>query len=1016
MAGPASERDQTAASLRKDWWPCLWIGLLATAVALACWSLRGRVSLFDRIDRLTIDAQTQWRGPLTPGASPGIVVLAIDDASLQHRGGVAPDRRTLAQVVRMLSAAGARLVAMDLLLVEPNQADPGADVELAQAIKAAGNVMLPFALPDAAVGAGQKGEVDLAVLDSAFQRYGPESAASAVPLLPAAMLAPAPALARASLALGHVTVQRSTEGAVRYDLPALPYDGEVYPSMALRAAALSVGADWRQADVHFGDGIRLVGLPEVPLDVLSRQWLNYYGPARTFTTLSLGDLLEGRIAAERLRGRIVLIGATALGSGDQFPSPFDASLPGVERVATSIDNMLTQRVLRHPAWAAPLEVLAMLGLPLLAALAVARWPVARALLALGLLGGGLVAAAQALFVERQVFLSLVYPALALGLGGGGAWIRRNLLDRRQKAAALLALRQSEERYALALRGANDGMWDWDIEQGTVYFSARWLQLMSLSADQARSMMAWTRPLDAAARQGFEAALNEHLDGRSPQFEHVLNFQQGGLDRALLARGMALRDESGRATRMAGSLTDISESQRLQRQLTYDALHDRLTGLPNRAAFIERLRQAFQGFGAENWVGVGVVLVDINEFRTLNELEGSQACDELLRTLGRRLASREGLSATVARVDADCFAMLFQGELRPPYGEDPQRWASWAQSRFDEPFELGAKSLVVSGSVGWAHSRQGPISADDLLVAAELALAQAKLEGRGKLHTYDVSEQLVENSKRSLRDDIDLALERGEFRMFYQPLVNLADRRLVGFEALIRWIHPRRGFVMPGDFIPFAEESGQIVPMGRWTLFESARQLVAWDKLGFKGEIAVNLSSRQFTEGELMADAQAVREILGPLSPRRLKLEVTESMAMANPQLTSMALQELSSQGFKISIDDFGTGYSSLAYLHRFPFDTLKVDRSFVIRLDVGREAVEIVRTIVRLALALEKQVLAEGVEEEAQARLLQELGVHVGQGWLFAKALNAGDAENYIRKDLESRAAWAAAGNAVGVA
>ncbi|MBV8123683.1 MAG: EAL domain-containing protein [Burkholderiaceae bacterium] len=1001
MAGPALDDNKTTLGLRKDWWHYVWIGLLAAAVAVACWSLRGRVSLFDRMDRLTLDAQMLWRGPLAPATSPGIVVLAIDDASLRQQGGAAPDRRTLARTVRLLDAAGARLVAMDLLLIEPTRADPGADAELAQAMHQAGNVLLPFALPDVATTEARR-EADAAVLDSAFLSYASEAPAARVPLRPAGILAPTPALARSSLALGHVTVQRSAEGAVRYDLPAVPFDGEVYPSLALRAAALAVAANWGQTELRFGEGIRMAGLPTVPLDVLSRQWLNYYGPSGTFTTLPLVDLLEGRIAPQRLRGRIVLIGATALGAGDQFPSPFDASLPGVERMATSIDNMLTHRELRRPSWAAGAELLAMLCLPLLAALAIARWPVPRVLWAGGLLGLVLAAALQALFVERQEFLSLVFPALALGLGGGGALVRRNSVDRARRQAALLALRQSEERYALALRGANDGMWDWDIDGRHVYFSARWLQLMSLPAEQARDMAAWQLPLDATARQAFEAALNEHLEGRSPQFEFVLNFQQGGQDRWLLARGMALRDEAGCATRMAGSLTDISESQRLQRQLTYDALHDRLTGLPNRAAFLERLRQAYQGAGAGAAVSVGVVLVDINEFRTLNETEGSQACDELLRTLGRRLSNREGMSATVARVDADCFALLFQGELPSPGGEDPQRWAAWAMGRFEEPFPLGTKSLAVTGCVGWAHSRQGPNSADDLLVAAEMALAQAKLQGRGQLHRYDVSEQLVENSKRSLREDIDLGLERGEFRMYYQPLVNLADRKLIGFEALIRWIHPRRGFVMPGDFIPFAEESGQIVAMGRWTLFEAARQLVAWDQLGFRGEIAVNLSSRQFTEGNLMADAQAVRDILGALSPRRLKLEVTESMAMANPQLTSLALQELSAQGFKISIDDFGTGYSSLAYLHRFPFDTLKVDRSFVIRLDVGKEAVEIVRTIVRLALALDKQVLAEGVEEEAQARLLQELGVHVGQGWLFAKALPAGDAENYILKSLDA--------------
>ncbi|MFH7044873.1 putative bifunctional diguanylate cyclase/phosphodiesterase [Paucibacter sp. JuS9] len=238
---------------------------------------------------------------------------------------------------------------------------------------------------------------------------------------------------------------------------------------------------------------------------------------------------------------------------------------------------------------------------------------------------------------------------------------------------------------------------------------------------------------------------------------------------------------------------------------------------------------------------------------------------------------------------------------------------------------------------------------------------------------------------------------GQFKLFYQPFIRLSDRQLLGFEALIRWHHPQRGLVMPGDFIPVAEASGQIADIGRWTLMEAAAQLRRWQALGFTGEIAVNVSGVQLErDQELLSDAHAVLKALGDVPPKQLKLEVTESMAMANPQRSAEVLRELASLGFKLSIDDFGTGYSSLAYLHRFPFDTLKIDRSFVMRLEAGREAVEIVRTIVGLANALGKQTLAEGVEDEAQAAQLTALGVQVGQGWLFAKALPESEAERWI--------------------
>ena len=283
-------------------------------------------------------------------------------------------------------------------------------------------------------------------------------------------------------------------------------------------------------------------------------------------------------------------------------------------------------------------------------------------------------------------------------------------------------------------------------------------------------------------------------------------------------------------------------------------------------------------------------------------------------------------------------------------------------------------------------------------AAESALASAKAAGAGHARLFDPARQLVEQSRRWVKENIARGLEAGEFQLHYQPFVRLSDRSLLGFEALIRWKHPTRGLVMPGDFIPVAEESGQIVEIGRWTLIEAALQLRRWREIGFRGEIAVNVSGVQLArDDELLDDARETLKALGDVPASQLKLEVTERMAMANPQRSADVLQALARMGFKLSIDDFGTGYSSLAHLHRFPFDTLKIDRSFVMRLGAGRESGEIVRTIVGLADALGKQTLAEGVEEEAQAVLLEELGVQVAQGWLFAKALPPEDAKRLIQ-------------------
>jgi len=968
------------------------IWLLASAGAVWLWSLRAEVSMLERLDQWSLDAQTLWRGPLAPDAALPIVLVSVDDASLRRLGGAVPGRAELARAIERLHAGGARVIALDLLLLEATQGERAADdARLAAAMRAAGRVLIPFALPDQP---GPVGAPSPRLLAQAFMHTSDATAEQRLArhgYRPAQLLAPLPVLAEAAAALGHVSAPRSSDGSLRWDFPALSLGGEVYPSLALRLAVQARGLDWREAGVHFGTAVE-AGPLRVPLDELSRLWVNYYGPAGQFERVSFIELLDGRVAPARLAGRIAILGVSALGAGDHFPSPFDAGLPGVERLATVVDNMLSGRALQRPRWAGATELAAMLCLPGLAVGLLAWWPPRRALPSLLLLALALLALAQWQFAQQQRIFSLAFPALALLAACLGAIALRAGVELGRKRAALLALQASEERYALAAQGANDGLWDWDLRSQRVHYSARWLALMGLDEAQAgHGMDAWTLPLDAAGRREFEAELQAHLQGRSLQFHHVLHFSQGGLERWLLARGVATRD-GGQVLRMAGSLTDISEARRLQQQISFDALHDRLTGLANRALFREQLQQLLA-----QQPGTGLLLLGLDEFRAFNEEHGTLAGDAVLRELAERLKALLGAhNGLLARLGGDEFGLALA------CGPN-ERLPAQVLAALEAPMQIGeGQVLRVSACLGWAHVQQGPQGPDELLAAAEGALARAKAAGAGRSHRFDPAEQLVEQSRRWMREQIDLALAAGDqFQLHYQPFVRLSDRALLGFEALIRWRHPSKGLVMPGDFIPVAEESGQIAAIGRWTLQEAAGQLRRWHALGFRGEIAVNLSGVQLTRDlELMADARATLAALGEVPVHQLKLEVTESMAMANPQRSAELLQELARLGFKLSIDDFGTGYSSLAYLHRFPFDTLKVDRSFVIRLAAGREAQEIVRTIVGLALALGKQTLAEGVEDEAQAALLQQLGVQVGQGWLFAKALPAAEAEEWVSRSL----------------
>jgi diguanylate cyclase (GGDEF)-like protein/PAS domain S-box-containing protein len=964
------------------------IALAAMALAAAVWALRADVSAFERLDQATLDLQTLWRGRLSPGRELPLLLVQVDDRSLEALGGRVPDRAEIARAVQALQQGGVRAVALDLLLL-PGGGTPEGDAALAAAMRAGGRTLIPFALPDD--GPAEAAAVPAPVLAQALLGYDDEAAlerSEAGFYRPRRLLAPDSALASAAAGLGHVSVRRGADGSLRHDLPLLRLNGEVYPSLALRLAAFAQGADWREARARFGRELQVGPALRVPLDGLSRLGVNYYGPAGSFETVGFAELLAGGVDASRLRGRIAVVGVSALAAGDHFPSPFDAGLPGMERLATVTDNLLTGRSLTRPGWGGAVELAALVLLPLAAVALLARLALGRALLLVGLGGVALLGAAQWGFEQHHLVFSLAPPLLALAVATLGASALRAGVEQGRRRRAAERLAASEQRYALAVQGANDGLWDWDVATGEVYYSPRWLALMGLSSAEAgHAIAAWTLPLEPAAAQAFEAELRAHLDGQSLQFHHVLHFHQGGQERWLLARGLAVR-EGGRPVRMAGSLTDISESQRLQRQISFDALHDRLTGLANRVLFREQLTQLLTGIPAPE---TGLLLLGLDGFRALNEAHGPVVGDSVLTELAARLRLAFGARHLVARLGPDQFALLLAG------GDVASDLARGVQALLAPPF--GEHALQVTAGIAWAQRRHGPASADELIAAAEGALARAKAGGPGQTHEFDPAEQLVEQSRRWLRDAIDAALAAGDqFELHYQPFVRLADRSLLGFEALIRWRHPTKGLIMPGDFIPVAEASGQIAAIGRWALLEAAAQLRRWQPLGFTGEVAVNLSGVQLERDiELLADARATLAALGDVPTHRLKLEVTESMAMANPQRSAEVLQELARMGFKLSIDDFGTGYSSLAYLHRFPFDTLKVDRSFVIRLAAGREAQEIVRTIVGLALALGKQTLAEGVEDEKQAALLQELGVQVGQGWLFAKALPEAQATEAIR-------------------
>ena len=970
---------------RKPGWAGMLIVLLAILVSIAAWSIRTRTPLLHNLEGQVIDVHHRLRGPLVPGTDPALAIIMVDDASIAELGRLPLDRRHLARSIDLLSAAGARLIVIDMLFLEPARIDRSEDVAFAEAIARSGRVVLPFALS----GHPGRGKVLMnPVLDNAYLRYqADELARERIPFKPQQILQPLPEFARHALALGNVSAMPGHDGTLRYDQPLLWFDNEWLPTMVIRVAALALGVPWQDVEARVGEAIDL-GARKVPLDIVSRQWVNYYGPPGTFDTYPMADLVGGRLDPSVFADRIVLIGGSGLGASDRYPSPFDPALPGVERMATLIDNVLTGRWLARPGWAAPIELASIIILPWVVLMLVWTLRPLVAVFAVCLLALLVFGAAQWLFAAHALFVSVMFPNWAIGLAAGLGIAHRARSDESLRRLAEAELRASEMRYALAASGANDGLWDWDVARGRVFYSERWCELMGVAADDmGDTIKDWLDLLDQLERDRFDRELAIHLEGQTVRFYHLFRCLRAGDERWLLARGMAVRD-GGRVLRVAGSITDLTEQKRLEQRIAHDALHDRLTGLPNRDLFVERLGQSI--VRAPERIH-GVIMVDIDRFIELENRFGRLGCNAVLLAVTQRLKTLAGSDVLIGFLGGDTFVV--------GHADEPAERVGGVRSLLEEPVMFDGAPIHITVTLTTAHTGQGLADPGELLAAATLAMTGAKQHARGGVTPYDPAIEALENSQRWLDDNIRKALaEGGQFELYYQPFVRLRDRRLVGFEALIRWTHPERGFIMPGDFIPYAEQSGLINEIGRWTLREGARQLVAWSREGFDGEIAVNLSGRQFLESDLNAEAQAVLDILGDeVLPSRFKFEVTESMSMDDPSRAADLLRELAAKGFKISIDDFGTGYSSLSYLHQFPFNTLKIDRSFVIRLDSGREAQAIVRTITQLAVTLERQALAEGIEDESQAQILESVGVEIGQGWLFDKPLPVAKATEWIK-------------------
>ncbi len=566
--------------------------------------------------------------------------------------------------------------------------------------------------------------------------------------------------------------------------------------------------------------------------------------------------------------------------------------------------------------------------------------------------------------------------------------RESLAEAYQRERDLVdTIRASEERYALAARAANDGLWDWDLTTDTMYFSPRWKAMVGCRDDEiGNSPEEWFSRVHRDDLPSLLELINADLHGTGGPLEYEHRIRgAGGTYRWMLCRGLAVRDETTRrATRMVGSLTDITEHKLLEEQLRHDALYDNVTALPNRTLFFDRLARAIEHTKRRPQDAFAVLFLDLDGFKVVNDSLGHLVGDKLLVQVAERLTSYLRAGDSAARLGGDEFAILLtdvtDAGMLPTIAER-------LQHQLSIPFVLDDHSVVVSASIGIAVSSTGYERPEDVLRDADIAMYRAKALGKGTHAIFDVEMHARAVTRLEVEAELRQALSSGQLELHYQPIVAVPAGRVTGLEALVRWRHPERGLIGPNDFLPVAEETGLIVQVGAWVLHEACRQLKEWhDTLPGQAslQVSVNVSHREFWHSSLITQLDAALAACG-LAPDHLKLEITEGVVMHHPDVANKLLHQIHNRGVRLHIDDFGTGYSSLEALHRFPIEALKIDRSFVSRVGRDERSTELLRTMVMMGRSLGMDVIAEGIETSEQCEHLSALHCGYGQGYLFSR-------------------------------
>lgn len=590
--------------------------------------------------------------------------------------------------------------------------------------------------------------------------------------------------------------------------------------------------------------------------------------------------------------------------------------------------------------------------------------------------------------DESMLVSLAdYASVALENAGLYQQAKHEITKRKRTEQAL---RESEERYARAVQGANDGIWDWNLKNNQVYYSTRWKSMLGYEEGEiGNDPDEWFIRIHPKDVEKVKLALSAHIRGVTAHFEneHRMKHMDGSY-RWMLSRGLAVRGKDGTASRIAGSQTDISARKAAEAKLLHDAFYDRLTGLPNRALFMDRLKNAIERAKRRDDYTFAVLFLDLDEFKNINDSFGHPVGDQLLVAISDLLKTNLRATDTVARLGGDEFVILLE-DIKDESAA--MSISEWIMGKFSSPIRLVDYEVFVTTSIGIVVSTLEYERPEDMLRDADIAMYAAKARGKAFYEIFDPAMRERILNRVAMEADLRQALQEQQLSVFYQPIVSFKNGQLVGFEALLRWQHPERGFIQPLEFIPLAQETGLIIPVDQWVIEEACRQVQEWQaRFQFDPplKISVNIANSLIAQTDLTGGIKRILQNTG-MDKQNLRLEITESAVAEDNGPMAKIITELNNMGVEVQIDNFGTGYSSLIYLQKFPVAALKIDNTFVHRLQEQEGNIEIVSTIIDLAHDLGMQAFAEGIETEAQLSQLKAMGCDCGQGFLLSPPLNS---------------------------